>query len=392
MLAYLAACGMGLGHAARMLAVARRLRESGVDIVFSAYGRAVEAIEEQGYRCLRGREVSYEVDEYGDVDVRRTVAKGPTNLYRFARQVGDELYFMGVLKPNVVISDSRLSSLLAAKARGLPALLVISQLKVLIPVKRPSPHKLRAKSVAEKLACKVLNKGWSLADEILIPDYPPPYTISKANILDEDVELPPNVTFAGPMLQAWPDELPSKEEVREELGVEGRLVVASFTGLSSEGKAVLESFLDALAACDLPDDLLILVSKGMPTVPPRVEKVGRRVLVYDWLPHKPLYIKAADALVTHGGHTSVLEAIAFGTPSIHVVKATHTERLGNSLSAQKLGVARVYVVGDYTEELCNALKWALSSEAWESAQSLAEALRWYRGDELAARRALKLAH
>lgn len=391
MLAYLAACGMGLGHAARMLAVARRLRAAGAEVVFSTYGRAVKAVECSGYRCLAVRPVSYEVDEYGDVDVRRTVAKGPANLYRFARQVGDELYFTGVLKPDVVISDSRLSTLIAAKARGIPTLLAISQLKVLIPVKRPSPRKLRAKSLAEKLAYEMLSRCWFLADEILIPDYPPPYTISKANLLDEDAELPPSVEFVGPMLPAWPDELPPREELREELGVEGRLVVASFTGLSAEGRAVLDGFLSALEGCDLPEDVEIVVSRGVPSSSPREERPGGRVRVYDWLPHKPLYTKAADALVTHGGHTSVLEAIAFGVPAIHVVQPTHTERLGNASSAERMGVARTYVLGSGSGALCEALRWALSEEASERARGLASMLKEYRGDEAAARKALAAA-
>ena len=391
MLAYLAACGMGLGHAARMLAVAKRLSAAGVEVVFSAYGRAVKAIEWRGYRCLEVRPVSYEVDEYGDVDVRRTIAKGPANLYRFARQVGDELYFTGVLKPDVVVSDTRLSTLLASKARGIPTLLVISQLKILIPVKEPSPRKLRAKSLAEKLVYKMLSKCWFLADEIMIPDYPPPYTVSRANVLDDDVELPPKVEFVGPMLPAWPEELPPRDEAREALGIEGRLIVASFTGLTAEGRAVLEGFLSALEGCTLPDDVEIVVSRGMPSGSPRGERLGRCVRVYDWLPDKPLYIKAADALVTHGGHTSVLEAIAFGVPAVHVVQPTHTERLGNAASAERMGVARTYVLSSRPSALCEALRWALSDEALEAARDLAERLREYRGDEAAARRALEAA-
>ncbi|MEM0225733.1 MAG: hypothetical protein QXF46_02530, partial [Thermofilaceae archaeon] len=253
MLAYLAPCGMGLGHAGRMLSVARRLRQAGVDVVFSSYGRAADMIERSGYRCLRTRPVGYEVDEQGDIDVRRTIAKGPLNLYRFARQVGDELYYIGTLEPDVVVSDSRLSSLLAAKALGVPAVLVIHQLRVIIPVKKPTRVKLSAKYLAEEGLLRLLGKLWLLADEILIPDYPPPYTVARANAMVET--LLPRARFVGPSPPVWPDELPPREEVRERLGVEGKLVVASFTGVSGEGRELCEAFLAELGGCDLSDEV-----------------------------------------------------------------------------------------------------------------------------------------
>ena len=386
MLVYLAACGMGLGHAGRMLAVARRLAASGVEVVFSSYDRAADMIERAGYPCLRTRPVSYEVDEWGDVDVKRTVAKGPANLYRFARQVGDELYFIGVLGPNAVVADSRLSTLIAAKVWGVPALLVLSQLKVIVPVKQPTSRKLEAKGWAEEGLYRLLGRLWALADEILVPDFPPPYTVAKANLLE--AEPPPKVRFVGPALQAWPDELPPREEAREELGVDGRLVVASFTGVGGEGRALMEEFLRALAECELPEDATVIVSRGVPSGSTQPERVGRGVYVCDWLPRRHLYVRAADALVTHGGHTSVMEAMVFGVPAVHFVRKTHTERLGNALSAEALGVARACLAEDGAGSLCSALAWALSDEAWSAAQKLSRELQRFRGDAAIAAAAL----
>jgi len=68
---------------------------------------------------LRERPIEYEQNEYGEIDVRLTLAKGPRNFYSFIRQVGDELYFQGMLKPDLVVSDSRLSSLLMVGFRKL---------------------------------------------------------------------------------------------------------------------------------------------------------------------------------------------------------------------------------------------------------------------------------
>lgn len=390
MLAYLAACGMGLGHAGRMLSVAKRLKSYGSEIVFSSYGRAVEMIRVNGYPCLKTREVSYEVDEHGDVDVRRTITKGPANLYRFVRQVGDELYYIGTLMPDVVVSDSRLSTLIAAKARMVPVILVLSQLRVIIPVKKPTNRKIKAKGLAEEALYRLLGRCWYTADEVMIPDYPPPYTIAKANILAEGEKLPPRVRFIGPVLPTWPDELPSKEEVRSKLGIKGRLIIASFTGVSGEGRALFECFIEEIKGCDMPSNVKIIVSRGDPSGSPALERLGGGVYVCDWLPERALYVKAADVLVTHGGHTTVLEAIAFGLPAIHMVKKTHTERLGNSLSAEALGVAKTHVVEEDAGTLCEKIAWALSDEAQEAASRLSSELIKYKGDYEVTKEALKL--
>jgi len=105
-----------------MIAIAK---ESSIDsriankYCFSTYGEAVKLIEKNNFRYLRERPVEYEQNEYGEVDVRLTLTKVSRNFYSFIRQVGDELYFQGTLKPDPVVSDSRLSSLLAAGFRKL---------------------------------------------------------------------------------------------------------------------------------------------------------------------------------------------------------------------------------------------------------------------------------
>lgn len=389
MLAYLAACGMGLGHASRMLAVAKRLIDLGVKVVFSSYDKAADMIERSGYPCLRTRSVSYEVDEEGDVDVRRTLAKGPLNLYHFTRQLGDELYFTGTLEPHIVISDSRLSTLLAAKIQGMPALLVLSQLKVIIPVKQPSEEKLEAKGLVEEGLYKLLGRFWLLADEIMVPDFPPPYTVAKANLIDKP--LPPRTRFVGPSIPVWPDEMPPRDEVREELGVKGKMVLASFTGVGREGKVLADVFLEEVSKRSLSDDVSIIVSRGSPAGSSQLEEVSKGVFVCDWIEERYLYMRAADAIVSHGGHTSVMEAMVFGLPALHLVRRTHTERLGNSRSAESLGVARTYVVGEDNEDLVSLLKWVLSDEAWNTAQELSKELVRFKGDREIALTALKLA-
>ncbi len=396
-LIYLAPCGMGLGHVHRLIYVARRLlSRRNVEVVFSTYGEATLVVEREGFRCLRERPVSYEQDEHGEVDVRLTLAKGPRNLYNFIRQIGDELYFQGILKPDVVVSDSRLSSLVAAKVYGTPSILVINQLKVVIPVKKPTRVKVKAKGLAERVLYKLLETGWSSADAILVPDFPPPYTVARTAVLD--VEMLDRVRFVGPVLGRWPDELPPRKEVRELLGLNGgKLVVASFTGTQAEREVLRRVFIQAVTRYRgrlAREGIYVLLSRGdIKGKAWRITRLSDYVTIVDWFMQRYALLKAADVVVTHGGHTSVLEAMVYGTPALHAVNAYHTERIANSKAAEELGVAKMIVVNDAThpEEVIEALLSVVEDKGLVvRAKALAAKLNGMRGDEGVANAVLSL--
>ena len=45
-------CGGGLGHASRMVALAKYLQENGYDIVFASYGKAIDFIKSHGFNKI----------------------------------------------------------------------------------------------------------------------------------------------------------------------------------------------------------------------------------------------------------------------------------------------------------------------------------------------------
>jgi UDP:flavonoid glycosyltransferase YjiC (YdhE family) len=52
------------------------------------------------------------------------------------RQVNTEISYMKAFRPDAVVSDSRLSSIFAAKLLGIPILLILNQFTPLIPMKK----------------------------------------------------------------------------------------------------------------------------------------------------------------------------------------------------------------------------------------------------------------
>ncbi|PSN92898.1 hypothetical protein B9P99_03055, partial [Candidatus Marsarchaeota G1 archaeon OSP_B] len=181
---FIGACGIGLGHVGRMLPVAKILRERGWRVYFSTYGDASNYSINEGFPTIRERELSYGSKSDGSLSLKETFRVFPRVLLSFLSQVKREFSALRALKPNVVLSDSRLSTLIAARALGYPSILVMHEFKMLIPLQGDElPGIGFVKRFFERVALETFGLGWDLADRVLITDFPPPFTVCKPNVV-----------------------------------------------------------------------------------------------------------------------------------------------------------------------------------------------------------------
>src|ERR671933_2215969 len=99
----------------------------------------------------------------------------------FLRQINREAHNMIEYRPNIIVSDSRLSSIIAAKLLGIPSIVILNQVKLLLS---PRLREFWIARLFEKITGEILGIMWTLADKILVPDLPPPYTIAAHNVWD----------------------------------------------------------------------------------------------------------------------------------------------------------------------------------------------------------------
>jgi len=366
LLVYMAPCGIGLGHAARTLAIAKELVKRGHEVVFSTYGEAVEYLRKEGFKVLKAPQVEYKQRDDGTIDLKLTLSRGPSILYRFMRQVGAEIYYTGQYKPDIVVSDTRLSAVMASAFRLIPRILIINQLLIVIPKLKPPRRQfvMKVKGMFERLSLEILSRLWNLSDLIMIPDFPPPLTISKNNLLIKD-EYADKSIFIGPLIPTRPEELPPREELRRKLGVEDRPLI--FVALSG-------TLYEKLNICGLLIDFFrkhrgnyyVIMSQGLPGVHEFYEVDGF-IKVYSWIRNRYEVLKAADLLICHGGHTTIAEAMYYGVPMIVIPTTGHTERMGNAKSAEELGIARIVPQEKLTyKTLKEALEDVLSNPEYRS--------------------------
>ncbi|MEM2876401.1 MAG: glycosyltransferase, partial [Candidatus Bathyarchaeia archaeon] len=282
--------------------------------------------------------IEFQVKEDGSVDLKRSLANpGPFLLnYIITKQVCAEIKIIKGYRPDVVVSDTRASSIIASRLLGIPVICILNQFNIIIPRKK---RFLRLSKLADHGSIAILAKIWASSDKVLIPDFPEPYTLSEGNLNIPSVYRK-KIRFTGPILPFYPDELPSKECLREEMGIgiEKKLVFAPISGPKKERYHLIKMLTKAFK--DFSDEYRIVMSMGEPEHSNMLLSDGK-ISIYGWIEDRFKYLKACDVIVARAGHETLVHSISYGKPIILVPTPNHTEQLVNAKKAFDLGFALV---------------------------------------------------
>ncbi len=331
-------CGVGLGHVGRCIPIARRLEEDGAQVLFSTYKEGLRYVQQEGFPVVEAPPIGFVVKPDGTVDFRQTtVNPGPFFAsFTFLKQVDAEMKIMKAFEPDVVVSDSRASPLVAAKLLGIPELCILNQFQVIIPRRK---RFLRLARLADAFTLTIIGKIWTTGIQTLIPDFPPPCTLSTGNLRIPKAYRK-RVKLIGPVLPVRPDDLPERKDIRKKLGLarEKPLIFAPISGPVKE-RAYFTGVLRQIFK-DFPNDYQVVMSLGYPNASTEPIKDGN-VVVYGWVPNRFDYLKACDLVVARGGHGTMAQSVCYGKPLILVPTPSHTEQLNNTKNAVELGIAEM---------------------------------------------------
>ena len=360
---YFSVCGIGLGHAGRCIPIARELEKRGAEILFSTYRDAVKYIEQTGFPLVKAPPVGFVVKQDGTVDFRQTVANPGPILASFTltKQIEFEIRYIRAFKPDVVVSDSRVSPLLAAKILDVPDVCILNQFQIIIPRRS---RLLRLAKLVDTGALAVIGKLWtSGATNLMIPDFPPPYVLSAGN-LRIPKSYQKRVKIIGPILPVHPDDLPSKEELKEKLGLnnDSPFIFVPISGPVKE-RAYITGVLRRILM-EMPPEYQIVMSLGYPNYNGDPIKKGN-VTIYGWVSNRFEYLKACDLVISKAGHGTLTQSMSYGKPMILIPTPSHTEQLSNAYRLKELGVAEVLEQHDVNKEsLLRTIRKMLDDEAY----------------------------
>jgi len=386
---YFAPCGIGLGHVGRSVPIAKKLLEKNAEVVFSTYREGIRYVEREKLPLIKAPPIGFQVKPDGTVDFRQTaVNPGPFFAsFNLLKQVNAEVKAIEGFKPDIIVTDSRASPLLAARILGIPRICILNQFQVIIPRKK---RFLRLAKFADFITLAIVGKMWTSGNTVLIPDFPQPYTICAGN-LNIPKSYRKNVRLIGPILPMRPNELPTEEELRKKLRLPAHkpVIFAPISGPIRE-RAFLTGILRKILL-EFPEDYEVVMSLGYPNTDDKPMRHGN-VTIYKWIPNRFEYLKACDLMIGRAGHGTLTQGMCYGKPMILVPTPSHTEQLGNAKQAENLGVAKTIQQEELSKEkLLKSVQQILNSETPERLKEVQKEALKYDGLENAVKTIIEMA-
>ena len=338
---FVSLCGEGLGHTSRMVALHHALREKGHHAVFAGYGTSLEVMRAKGMQTVETFPEVRMTGRGGRFDFVSSIINSygtPLDLMRaYLRERGE----IGRVRADAVVSDSRLSTVIAAAIAGVPAFYVTNQSEFQMPnLPVVGSKRLRALRILERarlpeeamrrLIDVPLSAPYGFSDSVLIPDFKPPNTICLP-LLSKDLDMRKKTFFTGPMNElCFRKPKPAKWDGRKPK------VLVTFGGQRFRagllGKVVR-------AAKAMPEFEFMIAGMFVK----KNADVGNLKL-RSFLPEITPYAAAADLMVIPGGHSSIMEAILLEKPAIIIPDKGQPEQESNAKVYEKLGLGRMLSV------------------------------------------------
>ena len=381
-----APAGIGLGHVARCVPIAKGLLQEEADakVLFSTYTDGVAYTRQEGFPLAKAPPIGFKVKPDGTVDFKQTVANPDLFFasFKLLRQIRAEIRIMQHFKPDVVVSDTRVSPLAAARLLRIPRLCILNQFQIIIPRRK---HFLRLAKFADVIGLAMVGKLWTTGIHVLIPDFPEPYTIATGN-LRIPKSYQKRVKLIGPIIETRPEDLPNKKRLRKKLNLDDTkpVIYAPISGPVKE-KAYLIGLLRRIFS-DFPENYQIVLSSGYPASPSSPLRNGN-MLIYRWTPNRFEYLKACDLVVSRAGHGTVAQSLAYGKPMLLIPTPNHTEQYNNARKVKVMGVAEILDQQSLSKEtLLRAAERTLNNEEHvERAKQIMEEVEGVDGLETAIR-------
>jgi UDP-N-acetylglucosamine--N-acetylmuramyl-(pentapeptide) pyrophosphoryl-undecaprenol N-acetylglucosamine transferase len=362
---YFAPCGIGLGHVGRSIPIAKRLVEKGNQVIFSTYREGIGYVEREQFPLIKAPPIGFQVKPDGSIDFRQTAINPGPFLASFTLldQINSEVRTIQSYGPDVIVSDSRASTLLAGRLLRVPRVCILNQFQPIVPRRT---RNLRLARFADVVTLTIIGRIWTSGNTVLIPDFPEPYTISVGN-LTIPKSYRKNVNLIGPILSTKPDDLPTKKELIRRLGLSTNkpIIFAPLSGPTSE-KAFVTGILRKILL-EFPDDYEIIMSYGYPSADDKPIRHGN-LTIYKWVANRFEYLKACDLTIARAGHGTITQSMCYGKPMIIIPTPGHTEQISNAKQAEEIGFAKFILQNRLSrEKLLSTVKEALGNRMVERA-------------------------
>ncbi len=318
----------------RVLDISERIRGDGDVFAYSCSAQALNYLEmhQKGREILGSPPLDVEWTKDGSFSSKDFLPHFPFMFNSFLKQVAFEAKSIRRFDPRLVVSDSRLSSVLAARARSFPVITMLNQFKVTFP---PRFRVNRMGRFYERFAGDCLGLLWSLSDQVLMTDLPPPYTIGETNLEGTDLSrIVRFVGFTSPRLDMSDEKL---SMVRNLLDLDSRpLIFFQISGPDATKRRFVDTVLQSTN--ELARRYNVVVSLGRLDGSGDPTRLANGAWLYEWCPIKDELFTLSALVVARSGHGTIGQCIDAGKPAVLIPINNHSEQIGNADKFSKLGL------------------------------------------------------
>ena len=315
---------LGLGHVSRIIPLGKKLQEKGHELSFFSGGKAYELLRKEfgnvysctpvtWYENASGIVASASLinilfplpvfnHEKGNFTIKSSTAMETVHRYYDLRR------HILKIKPDLVIADGDLHALRMASRWKFPAVYIANLI-------RPSYGFSAFLNPGERFVERYVRS----CRKIIIPDNPPPYTISEYNLGSlESVGISEKTEFVGSFL-----------DTRYAKGSEEH-IFAPISGPYGTRVKLTQTILPVLEELDTRS----IISLGIPDKNINVKKGNCQIHSWLSIQEREKAMKNAKLIVFSGGHLSCFETVKYAKASICI--PTQPEQMGNAAKLQKL--------------------------------------------------------
>ncbi len=313
---YFSVCGEGYGHSSRDIAIARELTCAGAEVLMGSYGYVLERLNKSFNAVEVEREFEM-VGNQGSFDLKATITRSSSTAFLFSRIISDERKVMEDFNATCVVADGRSAAVFAAFKLGLPCIIISNQTS-LMPFFNDGTFFLRLIGKPVEFTLKTMT---ALAEEVLIPDFPPPYTVC-LNTLSKRPHTMKKQRFIGPVVSI-------NHENQEPPDIKSPFVLTLLGGHSFR----LPIFDGILKIADkFPEINFIIFTKF------KSDSIPANVRVFEFAEDISSYMRAAELIITQAGHSTAMEILTLGKPALIIPDKGQIEQENNAARMRELGV------------------------------------------------------
>ncbi len=367
---YFSVCGEGYGHSSRDMTIARVLEDAGADVLMGSYGYVLDLLN-KNFKSLEVEREFEMVGNHGAFDLKATIFRSKSTALYFSRIISQEKEAMEDFNATCVVADGRSAAVFAAFKLGIPCVIISNQTSV-EPFFRESSFFMRLLGKPVELTLKTMT---ALAENTLIPDFPPPHTVC-LNTLSKKKHIMKKQQFIGPVV--------SSDFETQKTPPGPRPFVLTLLGGHSFRLPIFNGILKI--ADRFPDvDFLIFTKFKSDIIP-------GNVIVSEFAEDISSYMAAAEMIITQAGHSTAMEILTLGKPALIIPDMEQIEQENNAARMKELGVCETL---DYAsldpESLFKKIDLVLNDAGFrETAKRYSEMAKMMKGSQKAAELILEL--